>query len=158
MVFWGGLTNSLEKKTSKRHRRKGSSVQLSCSVVSDSLWPHGLQHARPPCPSPILRVYSNSCPLSQWCHPSSHPLSSPSPPTLNLSQHQSLFQWVSSSHQVTKYWSFSISPSNEYSGLISFRMIFFFSFRLDLLEGQGTLKSLLQHSNSHIHTWLLEKP
>ena len=44
-------------------------VQFSRSVVSDSLWPHGLQHARPPCPSPIPGVYSNSCPLSQWCHP-----------------------------------------------------------------------------------------
>ena len=41
----------------------------SRSVVSDSLWPHGLQHVRPPCPSPTLRVYSDSCPLSQWCHP-----------------------------------------------------------------------------------------
>ena len=46
-----------------------SSVQFTCSVVSDSLWPHGLQHARVPCPSPTLRVYSNSCSLSQWCHP-----------------------------------------------------------------------------------------
>ena len=46
-----------------------SSVQFSCSIVSDSLWPHGLQHARPPCLSPTPRVYSNSCPLSQWCHP-----------------------------------------------------------------------------------------
>ena len=46
-----------------------SSVQFSCSVVSDSLQPHGLQHARPPCPSPTPRVYPNSCPLSQWCHP-----------------------------------------------------------------------------------------
>ena len=45
-----------------------SSVQFSCSVVSDSLWPHGLQHARPPCPSPATRACSNSCPLSQWCH------------------------------------------------------------------------------------------
>ena len=68
MVFWGGLTNSLEKKTSKRHRRKGSSVQLSCSVVSDSLWPHGLQCTRPPCPSPTPGVHPYSCPLSQWCH------------------------------------------------------------------------------------------
>ena len=42
--------------------------QFSCSIMSDSLWPHGLQHARPPCPSPTPRVYSNSCPLSQWCH------------------------------------------------------------------------------------------
>ena len=68
----------------------------------------------------------------------SHPLSFPSPPTFNLSQHQGLFQWVSSSHQVPKYWSFSFSnsPSNEYSGLISFRMDW-----LDLLAVQGTLKS-----------------
>ena len=75
----------------------------------------------------------------------SHPLSSPSPPALNLSQHQGLFQWVSSSHQVPKYWSFSfsISPSSEYSGLISFRMDW-----LDLLAVQGTLKSLLQHHSS----------
>ena len=47
----------------------GHSVQFSRSVVSDSLWPHGLQHARLPCPSPAPRVYSNSCPLSRWCHP-----------------------------------------------------------------------------------------
>ena len=46
-----------------------SSIQFSRSVMSDSLWPHGLQHARPPCPSPIPGVYPNSCPLSQWCHP-----------------------------------------------------------------------------------------
>ena len=75
----------------------------------------------------------------------SHPLSSPSPPDLNLSQHQGLFQRVSSLHQVAKDWSFSfsISPSNEYSGLISFRMDW-----LDLLAVQGTLKSLLQHHSS----------
>ena len=46
-----------------------SSVQFSCSVMADSLWPHGLQHTRPPCPSPAPGVYSNSCALSQWCHP-----------------------------------------------------------------------------------------
>ena len=75
----------------------------------------------------------------------SHPLFSPSPPTINLSQYQGLFKWVSSSHQVAKYWSFSfsISPSNEYSGLISFRMDW-----LDRLVVQGTLKSLLQHHSS----------
>ena len=75
----------------------------------------------------------------------SHPLSSPSPPALNLSQHQGLFQWVSSSHQVPKYWSFSfnISPSNDYSGLISFQVDW-----LGLLAVQETLKSLLQHHNS----------
>ena len=75
----------------------------------------------------------------------SHPLSSPSLPALNLSQHQGIFKWISSLHQVPKYWSFSfnISPSNEYPGLISFRMDW-----LALLEVQGTLKSLLQHQNS----------
>ena len=50
-------------------RDQFSSVQLSRSVVSNSLWPHGLQHTRPPCPTPTSRVYSNSCPLSRWCHP-----------------------------------------------------------------------------------------
>ena len=99
----------------------------------------------------------------------SHPLSSPSL-AFSLSQHQGLFQWVSFCIRWPKYWRFrfSISPSNEYSGLISFRIDW-----LDLLTVQGTLKSLLQHhsskasilqrsaslwSNSHIHTWLLEKP
>ena len=108
---------------------------------------------------------TNSCPLCEWCHPtiSSHPLSSPSPPTFNLSQYHGLFYWVGSSHQWPKYWSFSfsISPSNEYSRLIFFGLEWF-----DLLAVQGTLKSFLQHhsfqpslwSNSHIHTWLLEKP
>ena len=74
----------------------------------------------------------------------SHPLSSPSLPVLNLSQHQGLFKWVSSSHQVAKIWSFvfNINPSNEHSGL-TFRMDW-----LDLLEVQGTLKSLLQHHSS----------
>ena len=75
----------------------------------------------------------------------SHPLSSPSPTHFILSQHQGLLQWVSSSHQVAKYWSFSFSnsPSNEYSGMISFRIDGF-----DLLAVQGTLKSLLQHHSS----------
>ena len=71
----------------------------------------------------------------------SHPLSSPSPPAFNLSQHQGLFKWVSSSHQVAKV--FNISPSNKYSGPISFRMNW-----LNLLAVQGTLKTLLQHHSS----------
>ena len=71
----------------------------------------------------------------------SPPLSSPSPPAPNPSQHQGLFQWVNSSHEVA--FSFSISPSNEHTGLISFRMDW-----LDLLAVQGTLKSLLQHHSS----------
>ena len=70
----------------------------------------------------------------------SHPLSYPSPPAFSLSQHQGLFYWVSSAHQVV---SFSISPCNEYSGLISLRMDW-----LELLTVQGTLKSLLQHHSS----------
>ena len=80
----------------------------------------------------------------------SHPLSSPYPPALNLSQHQGLFKWVSSSLMTLairwpKYWSFSfnISPSNEYPGLISFRTDW-----LDLFAVQGTRKSLLQHHHS----------
>ena len=75
---------------------------FSLSVVSVSLWPHGLQHARLPCPSLSLRVCSNSCPLSWWCHSSiSHPLLPPSPPALNLPSIR-VFSTVSSSHQVAK--------------------------------------------------------
>ena len=70
----------------------------------------------------------------------SHPLSSPSPPPFNLSQHQGLFRWVTSSHQVAKSFGFRFSSSNEYSGLISFRIDWF-----DLLVVRGTLKSFLQH-------------
>ena len=73
---------------------------FSCSAMSDSLWPNGLQHARLPCPSLSPWVCSNSCPLSLWCHQPSHPLSLPSPLALNLSQHWSLFQWVGCLHQV----------------------------------------------------------
>ena len=100
-----------------------SSVQR-LSRVQLSLWPHGLQHARPPCPSPTPGVYSNSCPSSQWCHLTISSSVIPSPPVLNLSQHQGLFQWVSFRIRWPKYWSFSltISSSNEHPGLISFRM------------------------------------
>ena len=102
------------------------SAQFSHSVMSNSLWPQGLQHTRLPCPSPTPRAYSqiHNHRVGDAFQPS-HSLSSPSTPTFNLSQHQGLFQWVSSLHQVLPaYWcfGFSISPSNEYSGLISFRM------------------------------------
>ena len=73
-----------------------------CSVGQlclNSSRPHGLQHTRPACPSQTPGVYPNSCPLNQWCLQPSHPLSSPSHPTFNLSQHQGLFKWVSSSYQ-----------------------------------------------------------
>ena len=118
--------------------------------MSDSLWPRGLQHTRPPCPSPTPRVYSNSCPLSRWCHPTHlilcHLLLLPPSifPSIRVFSSESVLciRWP-------KYWrfSFSISPSNEYSGLISFRMEW-----LDLLSVQGTLKSLLQYnSKASIH-------
>ena len=121
------------------------SVQFSHSVVSHCLQPHGLQHARPPCPSLSPGVHSNSCPSSWWCHPT---ISSSVDP---FSSHLQSFPASRSSNESTlymrwpKYWSFSfsISPSNEHPGLISFRMDW-----LDLLAVQGTLKSLLQHHSS----------
>ena len=100
------------------------SVQFSCSVMSDSLWLRGLQQARPPCPSPTPRVYSNSSPLSWWCHPN---ISSPSSPAFNLCQHQGLFQCVGSSHQVvenkrnlrlTMYEEITINVENIFSRMI----------------------------------------
>ena len=82
-------------------------IQFS-SVVSDSLWPHGLQHAKCPWLSPIPKAYSNSCPSSWWCHKPFHPQSSPSLPAFSLSQHQGLFQLVSSSSQVAKVLEFQL--------------------------------------------------
>ena len=121
------------------------SIQFSCSVVSDSLWPHEPQHARPPCPSPTAGVYPNPCPYGWWCIQPSHPLLSPSPSALNLSQHQGPFKWVSSSHQVAKVLEFQLQHQSYQwiPRLISFRMDF-----LDLFAVQGTLKSLLQHHSS----------
>ena len=144
-----------------------SSVQFSLSVVSDSLWPHESQHARPPYPSPTQGVHSNSHPSSRWCHPaiSSFVLLPPIPLSIRVFSNESTLCM-----RCPKYWSFSFSiiPSKEIPGLISFRMDW-----LDLLAVQGTLKSLLQRhsskvsilraqlssqSNSHTHTWPLEKP
>ena len=86
-----------------------SSVQFSRSVVSNSLWPHESQHARPPCPSPTPGVHSDSHPSSQWCHPAiSSSVASPSPLAPNPSQHQSLFQWVNSLHEVAKVLEFQL--------------------------------------------------
>ena len=79
-----------------------SSVQFSRSVVSNYLWSHELQHTKPPCPSPSPGVHPNSCPSSWWWHPAISYSVSPSPPAPNPSQHQSLFQWVSSSHVMAK--------------------------------------------------------
>ena len=147
------------------------SVQFSCSVVSDSLRPHQSQHTRPPCPSPTRGVHSNSCPSSRWCHPAVSSSVVPFSSCPNPSQHQVFSNESTLCMRWPKYWSFSfsISPSNEHPGLISFRMDW-----LDLLAVQGTLKrvfsnttvqkhqffgaQLSSQSNSHIHTWPLEKP
>ena len=83
-------------------------VQFSHSVVSDSLWPRERQHERPPCPSPTPGVHSNSCPSSRWCHPAISSFVIPFSSAPNPSQHQSLFQWVSSSHQVAKVLEFQL--------------------------------------------------
>ena len=119
---------------------------FSCSVLSDSLQPHGLQHTGFLCPSSSLRACSNSCSFNGWCHPtisssvipvSSWPLSFPASGSfpMNWLLH---IRWP-------KYWSFSfnISPFNEYSGLNTFKIDWF-----DLLAVQGTLKSLIQHHSS----------
>ena len=113
--------------------------------MSNSLQPHGLQHTRLPCPSPTPGVYSYSCPLSRWCHStisSCYPLLLPPSifPSIGVFSNESVLciQWPKYSS-----FSFNISPSNEYSGLISLRMDW-----LDLLAVQGTLKSLLQHHSS----------
>ena len=136
--------------------------------MSNSLQPHGLQNTRLPCPSLSPRVSSNSSPLSWWCYVTIS--SSASPYSFCLQSFPASKSFPMSQLFVSgKYWSFSfsISPSSEYSGLIFFKTDWF-----DLLTVQGTLKSLLQHhssknqffgtqtslwSNSHIHTWLLEK-
>ena len=121
-----------------------SSVQFSRSVVSDSLQPHGLQHARPPCPSPTPGVYPNSCPLSWWCHPtiSSYIIpffsclqSFPASGSFPMSQF-----FTSGGQSIGVSASISVLPMNTQD---SFRMDW-----LDLLVVQGTLKSLLQHHSS----------
>ena len=123
-----------------------TSVQFSCTVVSDSLRPHESQHPRPPCPSLTPGVHSDSRPLSQWCDPaissSVIPFSScpPIPPSIRVFSNESTLRM-----RCPKYWSFSFSiiPSKEIPGLISFRMDW-----LGLLAAQGTLKSLRQHHSS----------
>ena len=117
------------------------SVQFSRSVVSNSLQPHKLQHARPPCPSPSPRVHSNSRPSSRWCHPAisssvipffSCPQSLPATEFFPMSQ---LFAWGAQST--------GVSALASFPRLISYRMDW-----LDLLALQGTLKSLLQYHSS----------
>ena len=132
-------------------------VQFSRSVMSDSLWPHGLQHARPPCPSPtsswsLIRLMSIESVMPSnhliLCHPFLLPVSIF--PSIRVFSNESFLhiKWP-------KYWSFSfsISPSSEYSGVISFRMDW-----LDLLAVQRTLKSLLQHHSSKASMVQLSHP
>ena len=120
------------------------SAQFSHSLLTDSLWPHRLQHTRLPCPSPTPSAYSNSCPLGQNCDPTI------SSSVIPFSCLQSFLE--SGSFPISQLFTsggqnigvgFSISPSNEYSGLISFKIDW-----MDLLAVQGTLKSVLQQFKS----------
>ena len=114
-------------------------VQFSRSVVSYSLWHHEAQNSRPPCPSPTPGVHPNSCPLSQWCHPTISSSVVPFSSCLWSFSALRVFSSESAFHiRWPKYGSFSfrISPCNEYSGLISFRIDW-----LDLLAVQGVTKS-----------------
>ena len=148
-----------------------SSVQFSLSVVSDSLRPHELQHARPPCPSPTPRVHSNSCPSSRWHHPaisssvipfSSCAQSLPASESFPVSQ---LFTWGGQSTGVSVSASFlpqksqGWSPS-EWTGWISLQSkglsIVFSNTTVQKHKSFGAQHS--SQSNSHIHTWPLEKP
>ena len=143
-----------------------SSITQSCLILCDPMdcsTPGFPVHHQPP---DLAQTHVHR--VSDAIQPS-HPLSFPSPPAINLSQHQVLLQWISSSDQVVKIWSFSfsISPSNEYSGMISFRMNFcnFLQFKgpsrvfssTTVQKHQFFSAQLSLQSNSHIHTWLLEK-
>ena len=147
------------------------SVQFSCSVMSDSFRPHESQHTRPPCPSPTPRVYSNLCPSSQWCHPaisssvipfSSYPQSLPVSGSFPMNQ---LFAWGSQSIVVSA--SMSVLPMNTqdwsplgWTGWISLQSKGFsrvFS-NTTVQKHQFFGAQLSSQSNSHIHTWPLEKP
>ena len=110
-----------------------SSVKFSRSVKSDSLWPHELQRARLPCPSLSPGVCSNSCPLSQWCYPAILS-SAPAPFACNLSQHQSLLQWVRSLHQVVKILELQLQHPS-----------FPWTFRVNIYEFHITEKNLFMY-------------
>ena len=147
------------------------SVQFICSVMSNSLRPHESQHTRPPCPSPTSKVHPNPCPLSQWCHPaiSSSVVPFPScPQSLTASGSfpmSQLFAWGSQSIGISS--SASILPMNTqnwfplgWTGWISLQ-----SKRLSRVFSNTTVQKhqffgtqFSSQSNSHIHTWPLEKP
>ena len=143
---------------------------FSLSVVSDSLQPYGLQHARLPCPSPFPGACSNSCPLSREAIQLSHPQSSPSPPAFNLPQHHGLFQWVSSSTsggQSTGASALaSVLPMNI-QNLFPLWLTGLISLLPKALSRVLSSTKIWKHpffaiqpslwSNSHICTWLLKK-
>ena len=148
-----------------------SSVQFSCSVVSDPLGPHELQHARPPCPSPTPGVYSNSRPLSWWCHPpisssvipfSSFPQALPASESFPVSQ---LFTWGGQSTGVSVLASVLWKNIQDWSPL---EWIGFISLQSKGLSRVFSNTTVQKHqffgaqpssqSNYHIHTWPLEKP
>ena len=150
---------------------KTESVQFSRWVVSDSLWPHELQHARPPCPSPTLGVHSDSHPSSQWCHPAISSSVIPFSSCPQSSQHQSLFQIVNSSHEVAKVLKVSASASvlplnaQDWSPLGWTSWIFLQSKGLSRVFSNTTVQKhqffraqSSSPSNFHIHTSPLEKP
>ena len=147
------------------------SVQFSHLVMSDSVRPHGLQHSRLPCPSPTPRTYSNSCSLSQWCHPaissSIVPFSSctQSLPALESFPMSQLFPWGGQSTGVSALASFL--PKNtqdwsplEWTGCISlqFKGLSRVFSNTTVQKDQFFGAQLSSQSNSHIHTWPLEKP
>ena len=117
-----------------------SIVVVQSVLMSNSLWPHGLQHSRLSCPSLSFVVCSNSCPLSQWSHPIISSAVTPSPSTLHLSQHQSIFQWVGPLHQWLKYRIWSLSKG----------LLIIFSITIQKHQFFSALPSLW--SNCHIHT------
>ena len=141
---------------------------FSHSVMSNSSWPHGLQHARSPCHSLSPGVCPSSCPLNQWYHPAIIFSVAFFSSAFNLSQHQDLFQWVVSFHQVAKVLELQLQhQSFQWIFRVDFLRIHWF----DLLTVQGTLNSLFQYHNSKAsvlrrsaffmvqlsHPWLLEK-
>ena len=148
-----------------------SSVQFSRSVMSDSLWPQELQHTRPPCPSPTPGVHPDSRPSSQWCHPaisssvipfSSCPQSLPASESFPISQ---LFAWSGQSIGVSASASFLPMNTQDWSPLEWFGWISLQSKGLSRVFSNTTVQKhqffstqLSLQSNSHIHTWPLEKP
>ena len=148
-----------------------SSVQFSCSVVSDSFWPHEPQHIRPPCPSPTPRVHSNPCPSSRWCHPtissSVVPFSScrQSFPASGYFPMSQLFTSGGQSIGVSAPTSFLPMNTQDWSPLGWSGWISLKSKGLSRVFSNTTVQKhqffsaqLSSQSNSHIHTWPLEKP